>query len=68
MKQRQETHNIDVDKIRNWILENTEKLVDFKDIENEKEKEIGSAEKIELEIMDYQEQFTKMIVAVEKLE
>ena len=68
MKQRQETHNIDVDKIRNWILENTEKLVDFKDIENENEKEIGSAEKIELEIMDYQEQFTKMIVAVEKLE
>ena len=68
MKQRQETHNIDVDKIRNWILENTEKLVDFKDIENEKEKEIGSAEKIELEIMDYQEQFTKMIVAVEKFE
>ena len=39
-----------MEKIRNWILENTEKLVDFKDIENAKDKEIIECERIESEI------------------
>lgn len=67
-KQRQELQNVDANKIKAWILSQTEKYVDYRDIETEKERELSECEKIESEIESQQEQFSKLIVAVEKLE
>jgi hypothetical protein len=67
-KQRQEAHNIDADKIKKWIFTMTERYVDYRDIEREKEKELAACQEIEDEIQSNQEQFSRMIVQVEKLE
>jgi len=47
--------NIDVEKIKSWIMSQTEKYVDYHDIENEKEREIQECEQIEQEIESQQE-------------
>ena len=67
-KQRQEAQNVDAEKIKQWILSQTEKYVDFRDIETEKDRELQECERIESEIELQQETFSKLIVAVEKLE
>lgn len=46
----------------------TEKYVDYRDIENEREKELAECDKIESEIESQQELYSRMTVQVEKLE
>ena len=49
-KQRQELQNVDANKIKEWILSQTEKYVDYRDIETEKDRELRECDRIELEI------------------
>ena len=66
-KTRQENKQIDTDKIREWIIENTEKMVDYQFMQIEKVKEQNLCAEIEQKIDEESKMYGKLTVECDKL-
>ena len=66
-KQRQQSKRVDTAAIREWILENTEKMVDYQFMQIEKVKEQNQCAEIEQKIEDESKHYARLTVECDKL-
>ena len=66
-KVRNQSKQIDLDKIRNWILENTSTMVNYHELQEAKQNEESKCHEIETRIGEEQKQYARLSVQIEKL-
>lgn len=64
---RQQAKKVDTGKIREWILENTEKMVDYQFLQIDKVKDQNQCAEIEAKIEEESKQYAKLTVECDKL-
>ena len=66
-KIRQQNKQVDMSKIREWIIENTEKMVDYHFLQIEKVKEQNQCAEIEMKIEEETQQYARLTIECDKL-